>query len=126
MLKLDAVFKLLISSLILITNTLQAKTITCTGKVDTLAFHANTGFMLKLTSMNTHAFICNPQTEWTVAGTVYKTQPEECKMLYSMLMHAKATNANVGTVYFDGDDNLPNQCDQFPNWSRVNIRFIRY
>lgn len=104
---------------------LFAATITCSGTVEKLGLHANGKIMLKLSSMNTAVFICSPDFEWVVPGTGYKTSAETCKTVLSMLMHAKATKADMGSVYFDGDD-VPASCNTWGAWKQANIRYFLY
>lgn len=93
----------------------------CEGKVDQLVFHADNSFLLKLSSMNTPVFFCNPDAIWTAAGTPYTTGPETCKMLYSTFLSAQMAGKSLSAVYFDGDDAKGN-CQSFPSWGKVNIR----
>lgn len=98
----------------------SAETI-CQGKVEQLVFHADNSFLLKLSSMNTAVFFCNPEKVWTAAGTSYTTGPETCKMLYSTFLSAQMAGKSLSAVYFDGEDSKGN-CQSFPSWAKVNIR----
>lgn len=100
-------------------------TIQCSGTVEKLGLHAPDKLMLKLSSMNRAVFICSPSYNWEVAGTTYTTSAETCKSMLSMLMHAKATNAEMGNVWFDGDS-VPASCDSWESWKLANIRFFLY
>ena len=100
-----------------------AATIQCAGTVDKIGLHASDKLMLKLSSMNTAIFICSPSSEWSVPGTGYKTSTETCKSMLSMLMHAKATKADMGNVWFDGDD-VPANCNAWQNWKNANVRYF--
>ena len=102
-----------------------AGTKTCTGTVEKVGLHAPDKLMLKLSSMNKPVFICSPEYKWTVAGTSYTTSAETCKMMFSMLMHAKSTQANMGSVWFDGDD-VPTDCSSWGSWKRANVRYFTY
>ena len=93
----------------------------CEGKVDQLVFHADNSFLLKLSSMNTAVFFCNPETVLTAPGTPYTTGKETCKMLYSTFLSAQMAGKSLSAVYFDGDDSKGN-CQSFPSWGKVNIR----
>jgi hypothetical protein len=93
----------------------------CEGKVEQLVFHADNSFLLKLSSMNTAVFFCNPEAVWAVPGTPYTTGPETCKMLYSTFLSAQMAGKSLSAVYFDGDDSKGN-CQSFPTWGKVNIR----
>jgi hypothetical protein len=53
--------------------------------------------------MNAPVFICNPSATWQVSGTNYKTSSESCKMMMSMLMHAKASSLQLNGVWFGGN-----------------------
>ncbi|NQY35761.1 MAG: hypothetical protein HRT37_12485 [Alteromonadaceae bacterium] len=100
-------------------------TIQCGGTVEKLGLHASDKILLKLSSMNAKVFICSTNSEWTVSGTGHKTSAETCKAMLSMLMHAKATKADMGSVWFDGDD-VPESCDSWGNWKNTNIRHFMY
>lgn len=102
-----------------------AGTITCSGTVDFLSYHANIGLMLKLSSMNTQVFICNPDAEWNVPGTTYITSPGACKALYSTFLSARVTGQPINSMYFDGDA-VPATCNSWGNWQRANIRFYTF
>ncbi|WP_419812034.1 hypothetical protein [Bacterioplanoides sp.] len=102
-----------------------AETVLCKGKVDKIGFHASNLLMLKLSSMNTGVIICNTEEEFTVPGTGHSTGPEMCKALLSMLMHAKAAQIDMGTVWFDGD-NVPADCESWKPWAHANIRHFMY
>ncbi|MCW8998358.1 MAG: hypothetical protein OQK04_06545 [Kangiellaceae bacterium] len=75
--------------------------------------------------MNTSVFICNPGENWTVSGASYQTSAEMCKTMVSMLMHAKSTKADMGSVYFDGDD-VPADCNSWGNWKAASVRFFLF
>ncbi|NQY62440.1 MAG: hypothetical protein HRT38_01755 [Alteromonadaceae bacterium] len=100
-------------------------TIQCGGTVEKIGLHANNRILLKLSSMNTKVFICTIDAEWTVSGTSYKTSAETCKAMLSMLMHAKATKADMGAVWFDGDD-VPESCNGWLEWKTTNVRHFMY
>ncbi len=111
--------------LLMVSSSSQAATIQCNGTVEKIGFHSSNRIMLKLSSMNTAVFICTPNAEWSVSGTSYTTSPEMCSSLLSMLMHAKATKANMGDVWFDGDD-VPANCNAWEGWKTANIRYFLY
>ncbi|MET1257411.1 hypothetical protein [Aliikangiella maris] len=81
--------------------------------------------MLKLSSMNKAIFICSPNSEWNIPGGGYKTSAETCKSMLSMLMHAKSTKAEMGSVWLDGDD-VPASCNAWGDWKSANVRFFLY
>jgi hypothetical protein len=116
--------KLIFVAVMLLSVSAYSGTLTCTGTVDELAYHANGRFMLKLSSMNTAVFFCNSDVEWAVSGTGYKTSPETCRMLYSTFLAAKAMQSSVDYIHFDGDE-VPASCDSFERWANVHVRFFR-
>lgn len=111
--------------LLVLSSASNAATIQCTGTVKKIGLHANDRIMLQLSSMNQPVFICSPNAEWEVSGTGYKTSAETCKSMLSMLMHAKATNADMGNVWFDGDD-VPASCNGWESWQNANVRYFTY
>lgn len=119
------VIKLALAVVVLTSAYSHAGTIKCNGTVENIGMHASNKLMLKLSSMNKAVFICSPNTEWTVEGTDYSTSPETCNALLSMLMHAKATGAQMGEVWFDGDD-VPLTCGSWGRWASANIRHFLY
>lgn len=102
-----------------------AATLTCTGTVEKLGLHAPDKIMLKLSSMNTAVFICDPSANWSVSGTSYTTSAETCKTMLSMLMHAKSMGSEMGSVWFDGDD-VPSNCTEWESWQEANVRAFLY
>lgn len=106
-----------------VTSITYAASLSCKGTVDQVAYHADNRFMVKLSSMNRPVFFCNPEQEWSVTGTNYKTGPETCKMLYSTLLTAKATQSEVDYIHFDGDA-VPASCNDWKAWASANIRYI--
>ena len=117
--------KYLIFVLAIFSSFSYAATISCTGVVEKIGLHASDRLMLKLSSMNTAVFICKTNDEWSVSGTGYKTSAETCKTMMSMLMHAKTTKAEIGSVWFDGDD-VPSSCSNWKNWKSANVRYFLY
>jgi len=117
--------KYLISILVFLSATAFAGTLQCTGTVEKLGLHSNDRILLKLSSMNNAVFICNPNANWSVPGTGYQTSPETCMAMLSMLMHAKATESEMGQVWFDGD-NVPSSCNSWQSWQSVNVRYFLY
>lgn len=117
--------KNVILTLALLPSLAFSGTLTCTGTVDKIGLHASDNLMLKLSSMNKAVFICNPSATWQVSGTNYSTSPDTCKAIMSMLMHAKATGADMGSVWFDGDD-VPLSCNSWESWRSANIRHFLY
>jgi hypothetical protein len=115
----------LVLILLLHSAVLNAAELVCSGTVDELSYHASNRFMLRLSSMNVAVFFCNPDAEWIVSGTGYKTGPNACKMMYSTFLAAKATGKRLTSMYFDGDD-VPASCDGFENWKSVNIRHYKF
>lgn len=101
----------------------MAGTVVCEGTVDTLAYHANNKLMIKLSSMNRPVFFCSPDSEWTVAGTDYKTGPQSCQTLYSTFLAAQMAGKTLKNVYFDGDQ-VPASCNEWASWANANIRYF--
>lgn len=102
----------------------SAGTLVCDGKVAILAYHANDRFMVQLDSMNAPVFFCNPEAEWSVTGTSYKTGPNSCKQIYSTFLAAQMSGKTISSLYFDGDQ-VPASRDTWSSWSSANIRFYR-
>lgn len=119
------ILRYLVGTLIVCSSFAHAGTITCNGTVDRIGLHAPDRIMLKLSSMSNPVFICNPNKEWGVPGTTYTTSSETCKSMLSMLMHAKSTNAQMGSVWFDGDD-VPSSCNEWGSWKKANVRYFVY
>jgi len=99
-----------------------AGTVVCSGKVESLAYHANNRLMVKLDSMNVPVFFCSPDSEWIVTGTDHKTGPETCKAMYSTFLAAKMSGLAINNMYFDGDQ-VPSTCNSWGNWQQANIRY---
>ncbi|NRF32773.1 hypothetical protein [Vibrio coralliilyticus] len=117
--------KKIILLLSILSSSAYAATIQCAGTVDKIGLHASDKILLKLSSMNQAVFICSPNADWTVTGTNYKTSAETCNSLLSMLMHAKSTKAQMGSIWFDGDD-VPASCSEWESWKKANIRYFLY
>ena len=98
-----------------------AGTVVCSGKVDKVAYHGNNKLMVKLDSMNKPVFFCNPEAEWTVSGTSYKTGPETCKVMYSTFLAALMSDKTIHALYFDGDD-VPATCAEWGDWKNASLR----
>jgi hypothetical protein len=79
--------KIVMLSLLVLSSNAMAGTVVCEGTVDTLAYHANNKLMIKLSSMNRPVFFCSPDSEWTVAGTDYKTGPQNCQTILDNVQH---------------------------------------
>lgn len=103
----------------------NAATVVCSGTVAELSYHASDKLMIRLSSMNTVVYICNPGAEWIVSGTSYKTSPDTCKALYSVFLAARLSGEPINSVYFDGDD-VPATCNSWGNWKSANIRHFRF
>jgi len=118
--------KILLSCALLYSINASAGSLACSGTVDTVAYHANDRLMVKLSSMNTPVFFCNPNQEWSVAGASGKVMnAETCKAVFSMFLSARATREHITRVDFDGD-NVPTSCSNFANWQAVYIRYVNY
>jgi hypothetical protein len=99
--------------------------VTCAGAVEVVAYHAGTGMMVKLSSMNVPVFICSPDATWTVPGTPYNTPAGVCKAVYATFLAAKLSGGVVNYIHFDGDQ-VPSSCTGWANWSMANVRFFAY
>jgi len=117
--------KKLIFLLYFMSFSVTAGTLTCAGTVEKIGLHATDSLMVRLSSMNTAVFVCNPNANWVVTGTSYQTGAETCKVMMSMFMTAKATGKSVGSVWFDGDD-VPENCSSWDPWKRANVRYFLY
>ena len=118
--------KYILLSLLLMSFGVSAKELVCSGTVESVSYHGNDKLMVKLSSMNTPVFFCNPNDDWSVPsepGRVMK--PETCKAVFSMFLTARATKERLSRVHFDGDQ-LPDNCDEFENWKSVFIRYVNY
>ena len=113
---------LIINFVCLCSMSAHGGTVVCDGKVVTLAYHASNTLRIKLDSMNDSVFFCNPDSEWSVAGTTYVTGPNTCKTMYSTFLAAKMADKPLSNVYFDGVQ-VPASCDGWGNWSNANIRY---
>jgi hypothetical protein len=102
-----------------------AGSVTCSGTVEGISFHANNTFMVRLSSMNTAVFFCSPDSTFSVPGTSYTTGPETCKALVAMFIAARESGRTITAVYFDGDA-VPATCDGWSGWSSANIRHFNY
>jgi hypothetical protein len=102
-----------------------AGSVTCSGTVESISFHSNNTFMIRLSSMNTAVFFCSPDSTFSVPGTSYTTGPETCKALVAIFIAARESGRTIQSLYFDGDA-VPATCDGWGNWSSANIRFFNY
>lgn len=103
----------------------NAATVACTGTVEELSYHASNQLMIRLSSMNTPVYICNPSSEWVVPGTAYRTSAETCRVLYSTFLTARVSGIPIRNLYFDGDD-VPATCDTWGSWKSANIRHYKF
>ena len=115
--------RLAATSMLLASPGVLAGTVVCSGTVETIAYHANNSFMVRLSSMNTPVYFCNPETTWNLAG--YSTGPQTCKMLYAMFLAARESGRAFSVVYFDSDD-APTACNTWATWKSASIRFFEY
>jgi len=103
-----------------------AGSLVCSGVVESVAYHGNNQLMVKLSSMNTPVFFCNPETTWTVAGADGRSMgPETCKSLFAIFLSARATKEPISKLHFDGD-NVPTSCNGFQSWQKVFVRYVNY
>lgn len=118
--------KLLMSLFLLFPTTVTAGSLICSGKVDQVAYHGNNRLMVKLSSMNTPVFFCNPGSDWKVAGEPNRVMsPDTCKAVFSIFLSARSTEETINRVHFDGD-NVPESCSSFKSWQEVFIRYVNY
>ena len=100
----------------------EASGLYCSGTVDKLSYHSPNKFMIKLNTMNTPVFFCNPSGTWTVSGaTTYETSKESCNTMYSTFLAAKMSGKVISNMVFDGDG-VPNDCGSWSTWQSANIR----
>ena len=102
-----------------------AGSLVCSGTVESVGYHDRDKLMVKLSSMNTSVFFCNPNAEWQAPGTGRVMNPETCKSLFATFLSARATKEPISVVHFDGD-NVPSTCSGFENFKDVFIRFVNY
>lgn len=114
--------KIILSALILATFQSNAGSLYCEGTVEKLSYHSPNKFMIKLSSMNSTVFFCNPSENWTVTGSGYSTSQESCTAMYSTFLAAKMANKTITRMLFDGDD-VPESCNSWGNWPSANIRY---
>jgi hypothetical protein len=114
---------LAVISLLLASPGVLAGTVVCSGTVETIAYHANNSFMVRLSSMNLPVYFCNPEITWNIAG--YSTGPQTCKMLYAMFLAARESGRALSVVYFDSDD-APTACNTWAAWKSATVRYFEY
>jgi hypothetical protein len=106
----------------------QAATIVCSGTIDTLQFDATStgGYLsIKLSSMNTSVYFCDPDGTFSAAGNSYSISATTCRTLYATFLAAKASGQPLTSVYFDGSA-VPAVCDGWAQWQSANIRHYLY
>jgi hypothetical protein len=111
------------TSMLLASPGVLAGTVVCSGTVETIAYHANNSFMVRLSSMNTPVYFCNPEITWNVAG--FSTGPQTCKMLYATFLAARESGRTINSLYFDSDD-APATCNTWGTWKSATVRFFEY
>jgi hypothetical protein len=111
------------AALLLASTSTLAGELTCGGTVETLGYHANDVFIIKLSSMNTPVIFCNSTQTWSVPGTDKTTSPESCRMLYSTFLSAQAMKKSIDGMLFDGAA-VPTDCNNWPAWAHTNIRYF--
>lgn len=102
----------------------HAGTVVCSGTVETIAYHSNNQFMVRLSSMNTPVYFCSSESTWNVVAG-FSTGTQTCKMFFAMFLAAKESGRTVNSVYFDSDD-APATCNTWATWKYANIRFFEY
>ncbi len=102
-----------------------AGSVTCSGTVTSVNYHASNSFMIQLSSMNTPVFFCNTESTFSVPGTTYTTGAQTCKAFIAMFIAARESGRTITAMYFDGDA-VPATCDGWGAWSSANIRYFNY
>jgi hypothetical protein len=97
-----------------------AGTVTCSGTVAYLGYHANGTVLMRLSSMNTWVMVCSLDASWDVAPG-FVTTPASCKTIYATLLIARLSGNPVNDVYFDGPS-VPAACNSWQTWTSANIR----
>ena len=106
----------------------NAATIVCSGTVEALSFHAsNTGglLMIRLSSMNTPVYFCDPENAWSAPGSGYAVSPATCRALYATFLSARVSGTPISGMYFDGDS-APADCNAWGGWQSANIRHYTF
>lgn len=111
------------TSMLLVSSGALAGTVVCSGTVETISYHANNSFMVRLSSMNYPVYFCNPEITWNIAG--YSTGPQTCKMLYATFLAARESGRTINSLYFDSDD-APTSCNTWAAWRSATVRFFEY
>jgi hypothetical protein len=106
-------------------NAAWSGSVTCSGTVEEITFHASNLFYIRLSSMNTPVAFCNPDANYNAAGSPHATGPETCKAMIAMFIAARETGRQLNSVYFDGDT-APATCNTWAPWSGANIRYYSY
>ena len=92
----------------------MAESLTCTGKVERIAYHQPDSFYLKVGD-SAIMKVCDAQEKF------FRTNPEGCKLIISLATTARATNKDVGLTI----DNAPSSsCSSISNWAQVDVRFF--
>lgn len=113
-------------SLIIFSGNSVSGTLICSGTVKSVAYHSNNMLMVQLSSMNVPVFYCSTNSDWVIAGASGKTMsPESCQVLFSLFLTAKATQAPIERIHFDGDD-VPDTCSSFQVWKKAFIRYVNF
>ena len=97
----------------------SAATVTCSGTVVAVGYHADNTMMVQLSSMNTAVLFCNTDEDWSVAPG-YVTSAATCKALYATFLAARLSGESVG-MWLEGNS-VPTTCDGWTQWQTANIR----
>jgi hypothetical protein len=96
----------------------------CNGTVAEVWYHAPGVVLVKLSSMNTAAMVCEINSDWLVPGSLSgATTPASCKAIYAALLAANRSGALIDEMIFDADT-LPASCSEFAFFTKVNLRFF--
>src|SRR5690242_16969896 len=122
---MNRVSKILIASVVALASAhAQGGTIVCSGTIESLQFDATStsGYLsIRLSSMNTPVYFCDPDGTFSAAGNSYSISATACRTLYATFLAAKAGGQSLTNVYFDGTS-VPATCDGWSQWQAANIR----
>ena len=102
----------------------SSASLVCSGTVAQLWYHQPGAVMVKLSSMNTAAMVCDLNTDWIVPGSLSgNTSVVSCKAIYAALLAANHSGTFIESMIFDADT-LPASCNAFASFTKVNLRFF--
>jgi hypothetical protein len=110
----------------LMSGAASAGSITCSGTVELISFHAPDRFMVRLSSMDMPVFFCTTNATWSISGAGgFTTSPETCRAFVAMFIAARESGRSFGGIWLDGDD-APASCNAWGSWKSANIRHFLY